>query len=78
MYDDPLPWVVLGLILVNLIALNNWHKVMHTHIKKMNASVAFLATFIVENVKSIEMVDDFKKTNYNEIEDWDSGKNEIN
>lgn len=77
MYDDPLPWVILGLILVNLIALNNWHKVMNTHIKKMNASVGFLATFLVENVKSIEMVDDFKKTNYNEIEDWDLGKNEV-
>ena len=35
MYESVVEWVIIGLLLINVIALNNWHRIMHIKIQKL-------------------------------------------
>lgn len=58
MFDSILEWVVIGLVLVNLIALVNWHRVMHYHIKQMGKSVNNLNKLFLVHQFGIVFVED--------------------
>ena len=42
MFEDVLAWSIIGLLIINLIALNNWHRVMHVHIQELSRTVKTL------------------------------------
>ena len=58
MFDNILEWVVIGLVLVNLIALVNWHRIMHYYIKNINRSVINLNKLLMISKFGIMFVDD--------------------
>ena len=58
MFDNILEWVVIGLVLVNLIALVNWHRIMHHHIKNINRSVINLNKLLMISKFGIMFVND--------------------
>ena len=43
MFESILEWVLIGLVLINLIALNTWHKVMHVKVQEIAAALNLLA-----------------------------------
>jgi len=58
MFDNILEWVVIGLVLVNLIALVNWHRIMHHYIKNINRSVINLNKLLMISKFGIMFVND--------------------
>ena len=58
MFDNILEWVVIGLVLVNLIALVNWHRIMHYYIKNINRSVINLNKLLMISKFGIMFVND--------------------
>lgn len=74
MFEDVLAWSVIGLLVINLIALNNWHRVMHVHIQELARTVKTLnRLFLFERTGIITLDEDTAdEVPVSLVEQWDN------
>lgn len=74
MFEDVLAWSVIGLLVINLIALNNWHRVMHFHIQDLARTVKTLnRLFLFERTGIITLDEDTADdVSVSLVEQWDN------
>lgn len=76
MFESVLEWVVIGLVLVNLIALNNWHRIMHKKIEEMAVAINFILVVSMIEKKMSKSSDKTDIKNAIQIMKWDMGDGE--
>ncbi len=78
MYESYLEWLIIGLLLVNVIALNNWHRIMHQKMEKFSEALNLLA--IIQMVESgvSKSSDEIDVENALQILRWDMGEDDSN
>ena len=77
MYESYLEWFIIGLLLVNVIALNNWHRIMHQKMEKFSEALNLLAIIqMVENGHS-KSSDEIDVENALHILRWDMGEDDF-
>jgi hypothetical protein len=76
MYESYLEWLIIGLLLVNVIALNNWHRIMHQKMERFSEALNLLAIIqMVENGVS-KSSDEIDVENSLQILRWDMGEDD--
>jgi hypothetical protein len=76
MYESYLEWLIIGLLLVNVIALNNWHRIMHQKMEKFSEALNLFAIIqMVENGAS-KSSDELDVENALQILRWDMGEDD--
>lgn len=78
MYESYLEWLIIGLLLINVIALNNWHRIMHQKMEKFSEALNLLA--IIQMVESgvSKSSDEIDVENALQILRWDMGDDDSN
>ena len=76
MYESYLEWIIIGLLLINVIALNNWHRIMHQKMEKFSEALNLLA--IIQMVESgvSKSSDEIDVENALQILRWDMGEDD--
>lgn len=76
MFESILEWALIGLVLINLIALNAWHKVMHIKVQEMAAALNLLVVLGVVKNKISNSSDEIDIQNAIQIMRWDMGEDD--
>jgi len=76
MFESVLEWAVMGLVLINLIALNSWHKNMHTKIQEIAEALNLLVVLGVVKDKISNSSDEIDIQNAIQIMRWDMGEDD--
>ncbi len=76
MFESILEWVLIGLVLINLIALNTWHKVMHVKVQEIAAALNLLVVLGVVKNKNSNSSDEIDIQNTIQIMRWDMGEDD--
>ncbi len=76
MFESILEWSLIGLVLINLIALNFWHKVMHIKFQELAAALNLLVVLGVVNNKISNSSDEIDIQNAIQIMRWDMGEDD--
>jgi hypothetical protein len=76
MFESILEWILIGLVLINLIALNNWHRVMHIKVQEIAAALNLLVVLGVVKNKISNSSDEMDIQNAIQIMRWDMGEDD--
>ena len=76
MYESYLEWLIIGLLLVNVIALNNWHRIMHQKMEKFSEALNLLAIIQMVEKGFSKSSDEIDVENALQIIKWDMGEDD--
>jgi hypothetical protein len=76
MYESYLEWLIIGLLLVNVIALNNWHRIMHQKMEKFSEALNLLAIIQIVESGVSKSSDEIDVQNALQILRWDMGEDD--
>ncbi len=76
MYESYLEWLVIGLLLVNVIALNNWHRLMHHKMENLTEAINLIAIIHMVEKGVSKSSDELDIINSLQILKWDMGEDD--
>mgnify|MGYP001355863300 FL=1 len=76
MYESYLEWLIIGLLLVNVIALNNWHRIMHQKMERFSEALNLLAIIQMVESGASKSSDEIDVENALQILRWDMGEDD--
>ena len=78
MYESVVEWVIIGLLLINVIVLNNWHRIMHIKVQKLADAINLIVVMQMIDKQVSKSSDKLDVENSIQIHRWDMGEDEGN